>query len=131
VPTSPYALLAAQLSAAVRYAVVLGLDVRTHLRLKRAVAYYVYILAGRRHGTLYIGVTNDLVRRVHEHRCHAVPGFTRRYHVERLVWFEPHDDIGAAIRREKSLKRWLRAWKVVLIEQTNPTWRDLYGEVAA
>jgi putative endonuclease len=71
------------------------------------------------------------VRRVHEHRCHAVPGFTRRYNVERLAWFEPHDDIGAAIRREKSLKRWLRAWKVVLIEQTNPTWRDLYGEVAA
>ena len=93
-------------------------------------AYFVYMLASRRHGTLYIGVTNDLVRRVHEHRSHAVPGFTRRYRVERLVWFEAHDEIKAAIRREKTLKRWLRAWKVALIEQANPTWRDLYGEIA-
>jgi putative endonuclease len=128
---SSSAALAAQSSSAVLCVVVLGLDPRTHLRLKRGVAYYVYMLASRHHGTLYIGVTNDLVRRVHEHRCHAVPGFTRRYHVERLVWFEPHDDIGAAIRREKSLKRWLRAWKVALIEQTNPTWRDLFDEIAA
>ena len=94
-------------------------------------AYFVYMLASRRHGTLYIGVTNDLVRRVHEHRCHAVPGFTRRDNVERLVWFESHDEIQAAIQREKSLKRWLRAWKLALIEQANPSWRDLYDEIAA
>jgi len=94
-------------------------------------AYFVYMLASRRHGTLYIGVTNDLVRRVHEHRSHAVPGFTRRYDVQRLVWFELHDEIQAAIQREKSLKRWLRAWKVALIEQANPSWRDLYDEIAA
>jgi putative endonuclease len=68
---------------------------------------------------------------VHEHRCRAVPGFTRRYQVERLVWFESHDEIRAAIQREKSLKRWLRAWKVTSIEQANPTWRDLYDEIAA
>ena len=96
----------------------------------RGVMYYVYMLASRRHGTLYTGVTNDLVRRVYEHRCGAVPGFTRRYRVERLVWFEPHDDITAAIQREKSLKRWLRAWKTGLIEQANPTWRDLYDDIA-
>lgn len=89
------------------------------------------MLASRPHGTLYTGVTNDLVRRIPEHRCGAVAGFTRRYRVERLVWFEPHDEIAAAIGREKSLKRWLRAWKVALIEQANPTWRDLYDEIAS
>jgi putative endonuclease len=94
------------------------------------VAYYVYILASRRNGTLYVGVTNDLVRRVYEHRCRAVPGFTRRYAVDQLVWFEAHSEITAAIQREKSIKRWLRRWKTELIERTNPTWRDLYDEIA-
>jgi putative endonuclease len=93
------------------------------------VAYYVYILASQRNGTLYIGVTNDLVRRVHEHRCHSVPGFTCRYAVDRLVWFEAHREVAAAIQREKNLKRWLRRWKIDLIERTNPTWRDLYDEI--
>jgi putative endonuclease len=94
------------------------------------VAYYVYILASRRLGTLYIGVTSDLVRRVHEHRSDAVPGFASRYGAKRLVWFEVHDDVRAAIQREKNLKRWLRAWKIALIERTNPGWSDLYDEIA-
>jgi putative endonuclease len=94
-------------------------------------AYYVYMLASRRRGTLYIGVTNDLVRRVWEHRSGAVPGFTRRYGVERLVWFEVFDDITAAIQREKTMKHWLRAWKMALIDRANPAWRDLYDEIAA
>lgn len=77
-------------------------------------------------GTLYIGVTNDLVRRAHEHRQGEAEGFTRKYAVKRLVYFEAHDDIRAAIQREKTLKHWLRAWKIALIEQTNPEWRDLF-----
>jgi len=94
-------------------------------------AYYVYMLASRPRGTLYIGVTGDLVRRLGKHRCGAVPGFTRRYGVERLVWFEMIDDVTAAIQREKTLKHWLRAWKIALIERANPTWRDLYDEIVA
>jgi putative endonuclease len=93
--------------------------------------YYVYLLTSRPRGTLYIGVTGNLVRRVWEHRSGAVPGFTRRYGVTRLVWFQPFDDVGAAIQREKTLKHWLRAWKIALIERNNPTWRDLYHEIAA
>jgi putative endonuclease len=93
--------------------------------------YYVYMLASRPRGTLYIGVTGDLVRRAWEHRRGAVPGFTSRYRVRRLVWFEVFDDFTAAIQREKTLKHWLRAWKIVLIERANPTWRDLYEEIAA
>lgn len=85
-------------------------------------ACYVYMLASRPRGTLYIGVTGDLVRRVFEHRSGAVPGFTRRYGVGRLVWFEIFDDVRAAIQREKTMKHWLRAWKIALIERNNPTW---------
>jgi putative endonuclease len=92
--------------------------------------YYVYMLASRPQGTIYIGVTRDLVRRVFEHRSGAVPGFTRRYGVARLVWFEATDDVRVAIQREKTLKHWLRAWKIALIERANPTWRDLYEEIA-
>jgi putative endonuclease len=98
--------------------------------LRDGAAYYVYILASRRLGTLYIGVTGDLVRRVYEHRSDAVPGFASRYGAKRLVWFEVHDDVTAAIQREKNLKRWLRAWKIALIERTNPGWSDLYDEIA-
>jgi putative endonuclease len=87
---------------------------------------YVYILASERNGTLYVGVTSDLVRRVWEHREGAVPGFTSKYGVKSLVWFEPHDDIESAIRREKAIKKWRRAWKLSLIEETNPNWRNLY-----
>jgi putative endonuclease len=112
-------------------AVVLGLDPRTYSRLRYGVAYYVYILASRRLGTLYIGVTNDLVRRVYEHRSDAVPGFASRYGTRRLVWFEVHEDVTDAIQREKNLKRWLRAWRIALIERTNPGWSDLYDEIAS
>ncbi|UTD26035.1 GIY-YIG nuclease family protein [Bradyrhizobium sp. WD16] len=88
--------------------------------------YWVYILASSVGGTLYIGVTNDLVRRVHEHRSGAVEGFTQRYDIHRLVYFEPFAQIEFAIRREKQLKKWNRAWKIALIEEHNPDWVDLY-----
>ena len=88
-----------------------------------------YIVASGRNGTLYVGSTNDLNRRAHEHREGLLPGFTKRYGCRTLVWFEPHDLMTEAIRRERTLKHWLREWKVALIEQDNPTWRDLYLEL--
>lgn len=90
---------------------------------------YVYMMTNKPEGTLYIGATKDLVRRVHEHRTHATPGFTDRYNLERLVWFEGHDGPTEAIRREKALKRWNRAWKIALIQETNPHWNDLWDEI--
>lgn len=93
-------------------------------------AYYVYMLASRRHGTLYVGVTNDLLRRAWEHREGTADGFTRKHDVKRLVWFEQHDDIEAAIRREKTMKGWPRDWKVNVIEHSNPEWLDLYDRLA-
>ncbi len=89
-------------------------------------AYYVYLLASKKHGTLYLGVTNDLVRRVHEHRSKATPSFTSRYDVGMLVWVEIYDDPTSAITREKELKKWRRDWKIRLIEEQNPSWDDLY-----
>jgi putative endonuclease len=89
------------------------------------VSYFVYILASRRNGTLYTGVTNDLVRRAGEHREKSVPGFTRRYGVGILVWYEIHEDINVAIEREKQIKGWNRAWKIRLIEEHNSGWNDL------
>lgn len=88
-------------------------------------AYYVYILASDRNGTLYVGVTNDLLRRVYEHKEGAAEGFTKRHSVKRLVYFEVHESIEAAIRREKALKHWPRDWKLNLVERDNPDWRDL------
>ena len=88
--------------------------------------YYVYILASKRNGTLYIGVTNDLARRVWEHREGLVEGFTKKYGVKVLVYYEMFGDIGLAIAREKRLKRYKREWKMNLIEQNNADWRDLY-----
>ena len=93
--------------------------------------YYVYILASTIGGTLYIGVTNDLVSRVSQHRLKQTPGFTRKYGVVRLVWYEPHTDINEAIRREKRLKRWNRPWKIQLIEENNPDWVDLFPALAS
>jgi putative endonuclease len=92
--------------------------------------FYVYILASRIGGTIYIGITNDLVRRVAEHRLKAVKSFTETYDVVRLVYFEQFDDPENAIRREKRLKKWNRAWKVRLTEEHNPDWNDLYPEIA-
>ena len=85
-----------------------------------------YILANKPGGTIYVGVTNDLVRRVHEHRTGAVDGFTKTYGIKSLVWFEIHDGIEAAIAREKQIKAWRRAWKISLIREFNPQWCDLY-----
>src|SRR3972149_3969078 len=92
--------------------------------------YYVYLLASRRNATLYVGMTNDLVRRVWEHKNDVVEGFTKKYGVHQLVWYETADAPIAAITREKQLKKWKRAWKLQLIEDTNPMWRDLYDDLA-
>ena len=94
-------------------------------------AYYDYLLASKKHGTLYLGVTNDIVRRVHEHRTKAVQGFTKRYSVDKLVWFEMYEGALAAIAREKELKKWRRDWKIRLIEEENPGWVDLYPGIAS
>ena len=91
--------------------------------------FYVYILAKHRHGALYIGVTNDLVRRTYEHREGLAAGFTKRHGIKQLVYFEPHATAAAAIQREKTMKSWPRAWKIRTIETMNPTWADLYEEI--
>jgi putative endonuclease len=88
--------------------------------------YHVYILASRKRGTLYIGVTNDLIRRVYEHKEGAVEGFTKQYCVKTLVWFDSTGSIEGAIQTEKRLQNWKREWKIVLIEKGNPEWKDLY-----
>jgi putative endonuclease len=93
--------------------------------------FFVYILASRRNGTLYIGVTSNLARRVSEHKAGLVPGFTRHYEVHRLVYFEQFESIREARAREYAMKRWRRAWKIELIEKTNPGWRDLSLELNA
>lgn len=88
--------------------------------------YYVYILASKRYGTLYIGVTNDLCRRIYEHKMGEIPGFTKKYKVNKLVYYEQTGIINDAIRREKAIKEWKRQWKIDLIEEDNPYWEDLY-----
>jgi putative endonuclease len=85
----------------------------------------VYILSSGFHGTLYIGVTSNLLQRIHQHRAGSLGGFTAEYAVKRLIWFEMHATMDSAIAREKQLKNWQRAWKAALIDETNPTWRDL------
>ena len=90
--------------------------------------YFVYILASQRNGTLYIGVTNDITRRVYEHKNDLVEGFTKKYAVHLLVYFEEFHNVDAAITREKQFKKWKRAWKLRLIESANPEWNDLYRE---
>src|SRR4051812_17848814 len=92
--------------------------------------YYVYILASKIGGTLYIGVTNNLIRRVYEHREKLVEGFTNRYGVSKLVFYEVHSAVEAAIMREKQMKKWNRAWKIRLIEESNPNWDALYSKIA-
>ena len=88
--------------------------------------YFVYIMASQKNGTLYVGVTNDLIRRVFEHREGTVAGFTNRYDIKDLVYFEEHDEPRNAIQREKNIKHWSRAWKLALIERQNPDWQDLF-----
>ena len=92
--------------------------------------YWVYLLASRPHGTLYLGKANNLPRRIWEHKSKAVPGFTAKYGVDRLVWFEAHETLESAFRREKQLKGWRRAWKIQLIEKDNPQWIDLYNNLS-
>jgi putative endonuclease len=91
--------------------------------------YFVYILASRRNGTLYVGVTSDLVRRVYEHKSDLVDGFTKRYGVHSLVYYESTSEVASAIQREKRIKKWNRAWKIELIERANQDWKDLYHEL--
>ncbi|MDQ0303125.1 GIY-YIG nuclease family protein [Ancylobacter polymorphus] len=91
--------------------------------------HWVYILASQRNGTLYVGVTRDLPKRMHEHRTGLFGGFTEQYGVKTLVFAEPHDTAMAAIQREKNLKHWPRRWKLALIERDNPDWRDLYDDL--
>jgi putative endonuclease len=93
-------------------------------------SFFVYILASRRNGTLYVGMTDDLVRRTWEHRNADVPGFTKTYGVKQLVWYEVHETRETAFQRERQLKKWNRIWKLELIEKSNPARRDLFEEVA-
>ena len=88
--------------------------------------YWVYILCSKRNGTLYVGVTNNLLRRIHEHKEHLIPGFTKKYNVTKLVHIEECSTIDEAIHREKCIKKWNRQWKLRLIEENNPQWNDLY-----
>jgi putative endonuclease len=91
--------------------------------------FFVYILASKPRGTLYVGVTSDLPKRIWEHREKVFAGFTSRYQITTLVWYEPHEEAQYAIAREKRLKRWNRDWKFALIEKSNPLWRNLYEEL--
>jgi putative endonuclease len=91
--------------------------------------YYVYILASKKNGTLYLGVTNDLVKRIYEHKQNAIEGFTQKYNIHYLVYYEVYQDVGEAILREKQMKKWNRKWKIRRIEENNPEWEDLYNEI--
>lgn len=91
--------------------------------------YYIYILASQKNGTFYIGVTNNLIRRIYEHKNKLIDGFTKKYDIDRLVYFEGTSDIESAIKREKQLKGWNRKWKIELIEKNNPKWDDLYPKI--
>jgi len=104
-------------------------DPEMYLTGKNMKQYYVYMLASRRNGTLYLGVTSDLVKRAYEHKNDFVEGFTKEYGVHRLVYYEVFDDVRDAITREKRIKKWNRKWKIELIEKSNPEWKDLYEEI--
>ena len=91
--------------------------------------YFVYILANKRNGTLYIGITDNLIKRVYEHKNKLIDGFTKKYNIHRLVYYETTNDIQSAINREKQLKKWIRKWKLELIEKENPEWKDLYDDL--
>ena len=91
--------------------------------------YFVYLITNKRYGTLYVGVTRDLVKRIYEHRSKFVEGFTKRHDLRRLVWYEAHEEVTAAIAREKLIKKWHRDWKISLIQAMNPEWNDLYDKI--
>ncbi|OGI32136.1 MAG: hypothetical protein A2271_03405 [Candidatus Moranbacteria bacterium RIFOXYA12_FULL_35_19] len=91
--------------------------------------YYPYILASKKNGTLYIGITSNLIKRIREHKTGVIKGFTQKYNVKRLVYYEQTEDINSAIAREKALKKWKRDWKIQLIEKENPNWEDLYFKI--
>jgi putative endonuclease len=91
--------------------------------------FYVYLLASKRNGTLYIGVTSNLLQRVWQHKKKLVEGFTKKYNVDMLVYYEEHPDAESAIAREKQMKKWRRGWKIRLIEEANPSWKDLYDDI--
>jgi putative endonuclease len=91
--------------------------------------YYVYILASKKNGTLYIGVTGDLVKRIYEHKQNLIDGFTKEHNVHTLVYYEYHNEVEEAIQREKQMKKWNRKWKIRLIEEKNPEWKDLFDEI--
>jgi len=105
-------------------------DPRGQAKIVRERSFWVYILANRPNGTIYVGVTNNLIRRVYEHREGFVGGFTKKYGVKMLVYFEQHATAMAAIQREKNIKHWSRNWKIDLIRSMNPEWKDLYNEIA-
>ena len=92
-------------------------------------SFCVYILASKRNGTLYIGVTSDLVKRIWQHKSSGISGFTQEYHIKTLVYYEQHNYAESAIQREKQLKEWKRSWKLALIEKHNPSWKDLYEDI--
>ena len=92
-------------------------------------AFYVYVLANKKNGTLYVGMTDDLVKRIWQHRNGLIDGFTKRYGLKTLVWFEAHESRESAFTRERQIKKWNRIWKLELIERMNPTWRDLYEDI--
>jgi putative endonuclease len=92
-------------------------------------AFFVYILASKRNGTLYVGMTDDLMKRVWQHRDGIISGFTAKYSVKTLVWYEPHDSRESAFIRERQIKKWNRAWKIELVEKTNPQWRDIWDDL--
>jgi len=92
-------------------------------------SYYIYILANKRNGTIYTGVTSDLIKRIYEHKNDLVEGFTKKYKVHELVYFEETNDVESAIKREKQIKAWKRSWKLELIEKENPSWKDLYHDL--
>ena len=106
--------------------VIAGLDPAIH---HQDMSYWLYILASKPGGTIYVGVTNDLIRRVHEHREGVVPGFTKKYGVKSFFYFEQYGTAPTAIQREKNIKHWPREWKIDLVVETNPTWRDLDEEI--
>jgi putative endonuclease len=114
-----------------RFSALITLPGESRDPLQQTAMSFVYLLSSKPHGTLYVGSTSDLLRRVWEHKIKAIPGFTAKYGIDRLVWFEIHESLAAAAQRERRIKDWKRAWKITLIERDNPHWVDLYPALSA